>query len=265
MSEIENAESLDAEIAELSKQEESAPPEETSTEPVGAEEQETPAEQEPEEKKVDSFQKRINKRTRDYYTEKARAEALEAKVAKLENKLKPVEPEPQLSDDDIDYDEPTYQRKLAAYYAKKAVSEIKQETQVSKEQESKQRVASEYAQEIKKANIPDYHEKIESLVDSFAPEQPMPLEMIDVIQLEKNPKVAVYLADNLDKAHEIANMTPLQMATEIGKLSAKVSMVKPIKTTKAPDPVKTAGGGGAASGKKIEEMSMAEIMADPNI
>jgi hypothetical protein len=262
MSEIENAESLDAEIAELSKQEESAPPEETPTEPEETQDTEKDIDSEPE-KKVDSFQKRINKVTRDKYLEKARADALAAEVERLKQQTQPVEKEPTL--EQFDYDEEAYQRAVREHDKKAIIREIKQETSVSREQESKQRVASEYAQEIKKANIPDYHEKIESLVDSFAPEQPMPLEMIDVIQLEKNPKVAVYLADNLEKAHEIANMTPLQMATEIGKLSAKVSMVKPIKTTKAPDPVKTAGGGGAASGKKIEEMSMAEIMADPNI
>jgi len=238
---------------------------ETQVETEVTTETETEVEVETKEKpKSDGFQKRIDKRTKDYYVEKNRADKLEAENVRLKYQSKSVKPEPTL--EQFDYDETVYQKELAKHYAQQAVSEIKQETAVSKAQEESGKIASDFAGRIKKSGIENYGEKMNNLVDSFGeydPDNNILAPIIDVVMLaDDGPEMAAYLSEHTDEAHRIANLNPSMVPVEMGKLSAKLSAVKPKKTTTAPKPVKTAGSGGTASTKDIGDKDADHSLAE---
>jgi hypothetical protein len=268
MSEEETAEVIPTEELDAfmkDENEESAPPEvEAPTEPAEEpveETEEVQAEPEPEISK--GFQRRIDKRTADYYREKEAREAAEAEIERLKVQLQPVEAEPTL--EQFDYDEASYQRALVKHYAKQEVQAIRQEAEIRNQSEAKRQAQEAHNDRVDKANIEGYKEKVETLVTSFPNSAPIPMSMIEALQLdEKGPEITAYLSDHLEKAHEIASMSPLKIATQIGKLSAQLSATPKKKITNAPDPVKPLVSGGTVA-KKVEDMDMDSIMADDSI
>lgn len=84
-----------------------------------------------------------------------------------------------------------------------------------------------------------------------------------IMESDKGPDLAYWLGSHPDEASRIAKLPPLAAARELGKIEAKLSVPTPRKTTKAPDPVKTVGGKGAAT-KNPDDMSTEEWMRQRN-
>jgi hypothetical protein len=268
MSEIENAEEskiyadIEAEITGENK--ESAPSEVEVTEPETEVETETDVEieteVEPDKPKSDGVQKRINKLTGRVYSERAKREEAERKLAEFEKKPELPEKAPTL--EDFDFDEDLHKEALIKYSVDAALSERDQKSQSQTIEDQRKEASIKYNKRVEESGIGDeIKEASLNLVDAKIP---ISMEAIDAIYEDENgPLITKYLGNNLDKVEELSNMSPLSAVREIGKLSVKLSTVKPKKTTKAPAPVKIAGSGGTASvkdiGDKDADHSLAEL------
>lgn len=69
--------------------------------------------------------------------------------------------------------------------------------------------------------------------------------LIDLIKTSSNSAVIAYhLAKNPSELQRLDRMPPVQMAKEIGRLEATLKLPEPKSVTKAPPPLRKAGGGG---------------------
>jgi len=253
MSEEREAVELDDNMPPVEEIEESAPPEEEIETPEPVEEPEP-------EKKPDGdrVQKRINKITREKHEARARAEAAERRLKELEAQ-KPqaatVAEEPKI--EDYDYDDEAHRAALVRYQVAQEMARERERMAIESQETAKQQAAREFQAKVDAAGIEDYAEVIQNLVEVV----PIPETIVDAIQRdERGPELAYYLGNHLDVADKLVGLPPMQAALELGKISAGLSKGKQIKTTTAPEPVKTVGSGGGTAPKEPEEMSMDEIM-----
>jgi hypothetical protein len=70
---------------------------------------------------------------------------------------------------------------------------------------------------------------------SVSPSHPMTIGLI--LESEKGPQLAYYLAKHPEKVHELNDLPPHRQAAEIGRLEARLSKSEPRKVTNAPPPV----------------------------
>ena len=241
---------------ELEMAEESAPPKEEKPEETP---EETPGEtdEEPGDEKITGFQKRINKRTADYYREKRERERLEQELAELKSKgiAQPVSEKPSL--EKFDYDEDQYREALIEWQVENKLGKTLESRRKETEKESFNRQINEFADKVRKANIPDYDEVVYSLAENVR----LPYEVLSAIhQDEKGPEIMVYLGKNLDIAEDLSRLSPIQAGRKLGEISGKLSAKQTKRTTKAPDPVETAGSGGSAATTDLDKLSMDEFM-----
>jgi len=105
---------------------------------------------------------------------------------------------------------------------------------------------------------PDIQAKV--LNDASLPISPAMAEVM--METEKGPEVAYYLAGHREEAARIAKMQPLAAARELGRIEATLSAPKPKTETKAPKPVPTlSGAGGSKVTKDPERMSHEQYRA----
>jgi len=235
------------ESTEVETIEESAPP---------IENEETTEEVQAEQPKNESkgFQKRINKITADKYREQNRAEAAERELAELKAKQE-QKPEPKL--EDFDYDEEALLDAKIDYRVNSATAQYQQNYQQQQRDTLRAQAGEVFKQKVEASGIEDYSETIHNLVATV----PLKEKVVDAIQaVENGPEVAYYLGKNLDVADRLSQKDDISAAMELGRISAKLSATNNKRTTKAPDPVKTAASGGTPS-KDMESMSMEEIYA----
>ena len=112
---------------------------------------------------------------------------------------------------------------------------IRSETTKQRLESEQQKAARDWQAKIEAANIPDYADVVKDFEDNF-PITPAIAQAI--MSDDKGPQLAYYLAKHLDKADEIISMNPVNAAMELGKISARLSAVKPKTKTQALDPVK---------------------------
>jgi hypothetical protein len=209
--------------------------------------------------KVDNVQKRINKIVAERYAAEARAEAAERKLTELQKKQ--VVDTPELTseeyENEYDYDEDKILDAKIQHRVKVATSKYEQAQALKRQEDEKRALEQDFLTRVTNAKIPDYSKVVTNLATAI----PIPEDLITAIQLDENgPQLAYYLGNNLDVADKLVKMNPTQGALELGKLSVKLSTTKPKNLTKAPDPIKTVGSGGAPP-KSLENMSMEEIYA----
>lgn len=175
-------------------------------------------------------QARFDKLTREKYdalrtadTERYQRERLQERLAALEAKTQPVAPVvPTL--EGVGYDESKYQSALIEF----AKTQARAEMQEILEKDRNERNAAEKRQvfETRQNDFikskPDYAEKV--LGNTSLPITP---DMAKVImESDLGPQVAYYLADNEDKARAIAQLDPLSVAREIGRIEARLEAAK---------------------------------------
>lgn len=95
-----------------------------------------------------------------------------------------------------------------------------------------------------------------------APDVPITPNMASLIRAsDVGADVAYYLGTNKAAAAAISQLSPLEQAMEIGRLSASVTRPKPRTQTQAPEPVATVTPKAAGASKDPSKMSMAEYQA----
>lgn len=212
-------------------------------------------------------QKRFDKLTAEKYDsflerDRARyeAEQLRARIAQLEAKPEPVAPAQLPTLESVGYDEAKYQTALLAHA--KTVARTEAAALLAEERAATQAKANQSNWETKQAEFakskPDYPDKVTNNRSL-----PITQEMAQVIQgSEVGPQVAYYLAENVEQAHMISRLSPLDQAREIGRIEAKLEALKaapPPVVSKAPPPPPKIEVAEPAVTKNHEEMSDKEF------
>lgn len=207
---------------------------------------------EPKEEKANPVDKRIGELTR-----KRREAEREAQYWREQAQQKTVEPEkpkeePLKTLADFDYDENAYQQHLFSLAQTKAVEEAKR---VLKEEQSQQTAQ----QKLKtfRARESEFAKNVEDYADVvFDKDLTITQPMADVaMEMENGPEVLYYLGKNPDMAYEIANMSPLAAARELGRIEAKIqSKPKGETVSKAPEPTPKLAAVAPSTSKPLTEI-----------
>lgn len=216
----------------------------------------------PAQRKNKGVGKRINELTREKYEERRAREAAERELAELKAKLnkggnaQPAQASPDGKPQIEQFDD---------YEAfAEAVAEWKYRTMRQEEQaqaETKQS-AEAFQARIREVDPAEWQEAVTAPIHYTD-------AMIEVIkESEHGPKVAIYLARNLDEADEISRMSDFHAAAALGRIEAKLSAPAsspppspPKSVTRAPKPAPTVQGTAAVK-KDAHEKSVEDFIAD---
>lgn len=209
--------------------------------------------------------KRINELTREKYEAIRRAEAAERRAQELESKgqqgaSKPATAEGKPKLEDFDFDHDAYVDALTDWRVNQKLAERETSEQERQKQSQEQERAQKFQTRLSayQAANPGKWEAATQAPVNFTP------PMLEVIATsDVGPQVAVFLAENLDRADEISRMTPFAAAAALGRLEATFSAnkpatpPKPTSVTKAPPPPSTVGGGSVVR-KDLASMNVAD-------
>ena len=235
----------------------------TDSAPVVIEDANEPKPTEAEKPTGDGFQKRIDKKTADFYAEKRRADALQKRLDTIdEASAKEALKKPKLDDAAIDYDEELFNQATLDYEVKVGVQSAldakSEETKAQKQKEASEAVLTNFTERVNKLDKKDFDEKA-GLIPI------LPEGVADaMMQSELGPEMIYHLGGNPEKAQELANMSPAMAMMELGKISAQLSVKPEIKTSAAPTPIEPVKAGSALSSDVGDEMSIDAWMAKYN-
>lgn len=208
--------------------------------------------------------KRINELTREKHEALRRAEAAEARAKALEQRQQPSGQQQQQAQNDgkptmadHGWDPEAYMEAVLKW----------QQTNAQKEREAQQH----------QQTVNERQQKFTARLSAYDAENPGKWEMatrapinytepmLEVVQTsDVGPQIAVYLAENLDRADEISRMSPYAAAAALGRIEASMSAAKPQtpprppKTvTQAPPPPSQVGGGSVVR-KDLASMDVAD-------
>jgi hypothetical protein len=238
-----------------------APVAEESSEPEAVVEQSEPeeaeaeAKQEGERKQNPKLERRFSEITKqreearkEAQQEREARQALEARLAALENrgqpqKASPVDEKPQPSQFSDAFE---YAEALAEYTADKRIGEMKQQEAEAKQAEERQKVINQWTSKVEaaKASLPDFDDIVASsdvVVNDDIRDA--------ILESDVGPQILYHLAENDEVAKKIAGLSPKQALREIGKLEARfeakpeAEKPAPIVRSKAPAPIQPIRGG----------------------
>jgi hypothetical protein len=159
--------------------------------------------------------RREAERDRDYWRELA----LRNQQPREPEPQKPVQSAPKTLAD-FEYDEGKYQAYLFEQAEQRAVTAAEKRLKEQQEAERAERRKQSFAQREKDfaKDKADYHEKTRD------PRVPITQAMADVIaESDDGPALAYYLASNLAQADQIAQLSPLAAARELGRIEARLA------------------------------------------
>lgn len=199
---------------------------------------------------------RFDKLTRDLYELRGELdrgrydrEARDTRIKELEGELakhRQVAPDNPPTLESVGYDEAKYQAAIAGYLTKQIRGSILEEVrgeigkgeQARADREIQQTWAKREADFIK--SNPDYVDKVKN-------DRTLPISAVfgaEIMRSEMGPQIAVYLADNREKAEAIAKLPPNLQLREFGRieglLEAKKAAPKPPVSQAPPPPSKVA-------------------------
>lgn len=170
-------------------------------------------------KAVKSLQRRLGKRTADYYRAQARAEQLEQELAKMRG-------------DGDGQPEPEQVHRLIQQEAERLAA--------AKEKASK---VDAVERELRKA-VPDY----EDFYADLASNGPAAAKLLEaVVELDEAPKVLAHLATNREELYSVMELSGTRQAVALAKIAARLE-VKPPKVSTAPPPVRPVGSRAGSTG-----------------
>jgi hypothetical protein len=219
------------------------------------EEAEAEAKQEGERKQNPKLERRFSEITKqreearkEAQQEREARQALEARLAALENrgqpqKASPVDEKPQPSQFSDAFE---YAEALAEYTADKRIGEMKQQEAEAKQAEERQKVINQWTSKVEaaKASLPDFDDIVASsdvVVNDDIRDA--------ILESDVGPQILYHLAENDEVAKKIAGLSPKQALREIGKLEARfeakpeAEKPAPIVRSKAPAPIQPIRGG----------------------
>lgn len=175
-------------------------------------------------------QRRIDELTRNWRQEQREKQALLDALQQRETPKAPEPPKfPKL--EDFGYDEPKYQAALLEHTTSLARAEVRKELDEERKRSTEQHRLSSF--EKRQADFikskPDYAERV---LDATLP---ITTAMRDVIvDSDSGPELAYWLAENRDKAAQIAQLPPHLAALELGRVEGRLQAVKEAKAKPIP-------------------------------
>jgi hypothetical protein len=187
------------------------------------EETQTPAEteEEREAKAVKALQRRIDKRTRDLYAERAEKDQLRRELEALRQTAKPAETQ----------DEGDVETR-----AKQRAAEIVREQQLS------QRVADVLS---KGKSIEGFESAASTAIEELGlvDSRGRPTERLHVLfEMDNAADLLAHIGANPDVADELSGLSPTRLAVRLARLEDELKAAKAPKTSAAPKPIKPVGG-----------------------
>ena len=188
------------------------------------------------------FEKRIDKVTSDKYKERRRADALQVKLDELQSKpiTQTQSAEPTL--ESCDFDEAKFQSQLIDFKVEQKTQSMQQQQQVQRDNQAQAQTVNNFNEASAKFAADNEIENFNDVIGKIPTLQPTVLQA--VMEDSKGPELAHYLGTHLDQADSISQMNPIAAAIEIGRISAKLSEPKQIKTSSAPEPIEEIASGG---------------------
>ena len=254
------------EEAEVNDAPEPTEPEETEVSEVVGEEQQpesSPEQEQEKSKKDDSVQKRFNELTKARRQEERARRAAERnseywRQQAMEKKPEPAKPEPVKTLADFDYDESAYQQHLFSKAREEAVIEAKRVLAEEQSQQTEQQKRASFAEKMAV-----FAETVDDF-DQVARNHYLPInEVMEkvLLEMDNGPEVLYHLGKNEDLADKISQLSPLQVARELGRIEVKLqSQVKEgEKVSKAPVPTPKIAAADPAVKKDWDEISQSEF------
>lgn len=224
-----------------------APAEQVKTEPGESAADQTADQGEKDEQKPKSrFQERIDRLTAEKREAEARARAAEDRLKRLQQPLE-VPKDRELSFDDQE------KLRLREVLREQSAEQAAEEVAVENAKAEKKRHET-FMEKVKAVadRMPDLAEKFSAVpVSHFAADF--------ISESEKAAELAYFLGSNPHEAIRIANLPDTRQAVELARLEAKLQAAPQVrKTSAAPNPPPTVGGGVSPGPKDPSDMSMAE-------
>lgn len=191
-------------------------------------------EDEAQKKDKDGVQKRIDEITRLRRDEERQRLRVEQENEELRKQIEAAIPKQPagMKLADFDYDEDKYSQ----YLTEQAAGQARQEAQRAIQAEKQMAKQADF--NVKESDfaldVTDYHAVTRN------PTLKLSAEMVQVAQeSDDGPKLLYYLGKHPDVSERLANMSPMAMAREIGRIEAtKLDSVAQPSITNAPEPVK---------------------------
>ena len=218
--------------------------------------------------------KRINELTREKYEALREAEQLRRENEALRNPQQQRKPQPQQARtaqadetgkptlEGHDFDQEAYSEALADWKVEQKFKEREDQATRAKAQKTAQEKASAFKdrEAAFAANNPDYYDLAYTAPINYSE------AMLGAIQeSDEAPAIAYYLAQHLDEAADIAQMTPFAAAKAIGRieaqLSAPASTPSQPRTVQRAPPIAPTIQGTAIAAKTPEAMTVEDHMA----
>lgn len=187
----------------------------------------------------------------------------------LRQKLAPVEkadqveevgPEPEMDDEDVDYDKDAFKRKWSAWTARKQAADARRQAAQDAEkkaQEQWQATLDTHAKHKAALKVPDYDDAEAAAAELLSVTQ----RGIIVTGADNSAAVLYALGKNPAKAKELAAITdPSKFAFAVGKLESKLT-ITPRKAA-PPAPERTVAGSASVSGAVDSKLAALEAEAD---
>lgn len=221
----------------------------------------TEDEQKPEKK--DGFQKAIDRQTRKFYEQKARADSLEAQLrqnnsgSQIPAPNQNAEPDRSKFESDVDYN-----RALIQHEAKKIAAETIAESRHREQAQAIKNVWDKDVAAVRKTSE-DFDEVLQDFLSS-----PHLTPAVDkaILASERPAAISEYLGRNEDEAARIAGLSDFRAAIEIGKIELKLTAAPgpAKKVSAAPAPIVPIAGKGGDTGIDPEKESPKEYAARRN-
>ena len=219
---------------------------------AGTEQAETQGQEQAEQQGDDDADKPKKRSTSDRYRRKISAQAgvIERLSSELDAlKSKPTDDAPKVTDYAQGEWDPAFIADTAAHKAaQKISSKLDERDQRSKAEQinaAKSEAAEDFMERADglRPQIPDFDDAFAKFAQSGGQFAPHVIEEIHAS--ENGPMLAYHLAKNPSLAIELNSLSPRDVAREIGRLEAKVSLPQPKKQTQAPAPLAALKGGAA--------------------
>jgi len=110
-----------------------------------------------------------------------------------------------------------------------------------------------------RAKVPDFDEKVEKFVANGGKLSPVLSEELQ--QSDRGPELVYQIVNNPQLANSLNAMSPREVAREVGRLEAKLSLPNPRKQTSAPPP-HTQLKGGAAPSRSEADLAKSENVSE---
>jgi hypothetical protein len=205
------------------------------------------------------FQKRIDSLTREREQERREKERLLSLVESLTNQRKPQETR-QASDSEPkrenfeSYED--WHKALNDYHVDRKFEAKMREFEQKRTQETQQaqqvRQQQEWTAKLNEAS--SKYDDWDVIAESDAPVTGAMSAAI--MESDKGPDIAYYLAKHPAEAARIAALSPVSQAREIGKIETTLS--RPVKTSSAPDPIRPVGARSTGGDPLSDKLPMAE-------